>query len=85
MIHGVIPILGVLSFWLDCNVRPSGIVLVIDHRFLHSLLEAHVISLLIPITVDQSQVDSVHHGLPLNSFHVFQIINTKFQVCNSPD
>jgi hypothetical protein len=65
--------------------KGPGPILVIDHRFLRSLVQAQFMAMLITVAADQNQVDSVHHGLPLNSLHVFQIINTKFQVCNSPD
>jgi hypothetical protein len=59
--------------------------IVIDHWLPHSLLEAHFMSLLVMVYADQNQINSVHHGLPLNSLHVFQIINTKLQVFSSPD
>jgi hypothetical protein len=62
-----------------------GPVLVVVHGLLHSLLETHFMSLLVTVTAYQNQVDSVHHGLPLNSLQAFQIINIKLQVCNSPN
>jgi hypothetical protein len=67
------------------GLKGTGTVLAMYHWLLCGLLETGFMSLLIPVAKNQSQVDSVHNGLALNSLRVFPIMNTKFQVFNSTD
>jgi hypothetical protein len=69
---------------LDCSKR-SRPVLVFYHWILWYFIVTDLMPLLISIATNQSQVDQVGNGLALNSLHVFQIVNTKLQVGNSPD
>jgi hypothetical protein len=50
------------------GVKGTGSVPIIDQQFIRSLLETNFMLLLILVTAYQRQVDSVHHGLPMDYF-----------------